>query len=571
MLKESAEWLKPFKRSFVDDDFKITDADSIKLWFDKLIEAEISSALDMKKWLSDYSELSSIVSEDYNRRYVAMTCDTKSEKKKEHFLSFVRDIQPKLSQWSNLADRKYYDSAHKNGLDKKVYGLLDKIFSTSIELFNEKNIPLDVELSELSQKYQTITGAWTVEFDGQVQTMPQMGKFMLKTDRAIRESAYKAMTTRRLEDAQKLESTFDKMVSIRDEYAKNLGLDNFRDYAFKSKLRDYSPNDCLEFHDAIENSAVPLVRKIAEKRKKEMNLNALRPWDMQVDAKGRNPLEPFKEVSELQDGVETIFNKIDRRLGERFKSIKEFMDLDSRDGKAQGGYQTTFEEKRIPFIFTNAAGLHNDVITLLHEGGHAFHTLECRDQQLQWYRHSGMEFAEVASMTQELFANPYLDVFYGDKEIADRARLEQLERTVDIFPWVATIDAFQHWIYTNPKHSQAERAEKWQEISGRFEVPLDWSGLDPNIKKYSWHRQLHLFEVPFYYIEYAIAQLGALQFYRIYKEDSQKAIDQYLTALKFGGSKPSGELFKTGGIEFNFSKEMLKSLVDMVEEEIERL
>ncbi len=565
------EWLKPFERKFIDPNFKITDAASIKPFVDKLLDREINSQQDVFEWLEDYSELESVIGEDFNHRYVAMTCDTKDKEKENAYLSFVREIQPKLTEWSHVLNKKYYGLECRNQLDKKRYGRLDRIISTQIELYEEKNIPLDVKLSEMSQKYQSITGAWMVEFDGKKQTMPQMIRYLYKTDRSIRESAWRASADRRLADSSALEELFDNMLKIRYNYAQNLNLKDYREFCFKSKLRDYTAEQCFEFHDSIEKAAVPVVKRIFEKRREKMNLNKLRPWDTVVDPLSRPPLEPFKEVNELQNGVEIIFRKINQRLGEKFKSIQHMMDLDSRDGKAPGGYQTTFEEQRIPFIFANSAGVHSDITTLLHEGGHAFHTLTCRNQPMVWYRHSSMEFAEVASMTQELFGNAYLDVFYKEEEQVKRAQLEQLERVVDIFPWVATVDAFQHWIYTNPNHDREERGKKWLEISERFEVGLDWQGINPEIKKHAWHKQLHIFEVPFYYIEYAIAQLGALQLYRVFKKSPAKAVDQYLKALSLGGSRSPAELFKAAGIKFDFSLDTLTELMETIEEEIKEL
>ncbi|GMT42632.1 MAG: oligoendopeptidase F [bacterium] len=562
---------RPFSRKFISKDFKITDAASIKPWVDKLLEREITSADEMADWLEDNSELQGIIGEYSNVRYVAMTCDTKSEDKKNAYLYFVREIQPKFSEWNNALNKKFYDSPAHKRLETKKYGRLDQMLSTAIKLYTEKNVPLEVRDTEMSQKYQIITGSWTVDFEGKTRTMPQMSLYLYGTDGDLRERAWKAMAARRLTDSGTLESLFDDMLSVRHEFAQNLGLDNYRGYCFKSKLRDYAPEDCLEFHDSIEKSVLPLVKKIAEKRKREMGVDRLRPWDMSVDPRGRPPLKPFVRVKELQDGVEEIFKSIDTRLGEMFCSIRDTMDLESRDGKAPGGYQTTFEERRIPFIFANSAGVHADVITLLHEGGHAFHTLSCRELPLIWYRHASMEFSEVASMTQELMGNPFLGVFYKDDEQANRARLEQLERVVEIFPWVATIDAFQHWIYTHPGHAREERTQQWLEISQRFEVGLDWSGLDQDIKRYGWHRQLHIFEVPFYYIEYAIAQLGALQIYRVYKKERRKAVDRYLDALALGGSGSPCELFAQAGIRFDFSQETIEPLMDMVEEEIESI
>ena len=563
--------LRPFPRKFVDQKFAVKDADSIRPWVEKLLDRPISSAEELARWLEDVSELEGIAGEDSNIRYVAMTCDTKNPAKTEAYLFFVREIMPKLAEWDDKIKRKYYESPWRKELDPRLYGRLDRMFATAIELFVEKNIPLDVRLSEMSQDYQRVTGAWTVEFDGKTLTMPQASRYLHQTDRKTRQAAWRAMSQRRLADAPALEALFDRMLKTRHEYAQNLGLKDFREYSFKAKLRDYSPEDCLEFHDSIEKAVVPLMRRIFEKRRRDMGLDSLKPWDTLVDPLGRPPLEPFKDVGKLQSGVGEIFEKIDARLGGMYGAITGMMDLDSRDGKAPGGYQTTYEERRTPFIFTNAAGVQGDVITLLHEGGHAFHTISCREAPMIWYRHASMEFSEVASMTQELFGNGHAAVFYPDAEQARRAMFEQLERTVDIFPWVATVDAFQQWIYSNPEHTGEERATKWLEISQRFEAGLDWAGIDPNARKYAWHRQLHIFEVPFYYIEYAIAQLGALQLYRKFKKNPEEAVDSYLSALKLGGSLSPRELFEAAGIKFDFSIGMLSDLMAMVEDEMERL
>jgi len=568
---KNTELLKSFPRKFVDANFVVKDAETIKPWVDKLLERQITSAIELEKWLEDVSELEGILDEDSNIRYVAMTCDTKDAAKTESFLYFVREIMPKLAEWDNQIKKKYYDSPFRKELNPKTYARLDRMFSVAIELFTEKNIPLNVKLSEMAQEYQKITGAWTVEFDGKTQTMPQMSRYIQQTDRNIRESAWHAMTQRRLVDVPALETLFDGMLKTRHEYSQNLGLKDFREYSFKAKLRDYSPDNCLEFHDSIEKAVVPLMRKIIDKRRKQMGLEKLRPWDLSVDPLGRPPLEPFKDVKKLQSGVGEIFQKIDPRLGEMFGAISETMDLDSRDGKAPGGYQTTFEERRVPFIFTNAAGVQGDVTTLLHEGGHAFHTIQCREAKMIWYRHASTEFSEVASMTQELFGNPHAAVFYGEADQVKRAMFEQLERVVDLFPWVATVDAFQHWIYTHPEHTGEERADKWLEITQRFEGGVDWSGIDPAVRKYGWHRQLHIFEVPFYYIEYAIAQLGSLQIYRLYKKNPKRAVDAYLSALKLGGCLSPKDLFESAGIKFDFSIKMLSELMAMAEEEMETL
>ncbi|MDH4183099.1 MAG: M3 family metallopeptidase, partial [Nitrospinota bacterium] len=354
----------------------------------------------------------------------------------------------------------------------------------------------------------------------------------------------------------------------------------------------------LEFHDSILKTAVPLSRKLAQRRMKSLGLDSLKPWDTECDEKGRPPLKPFQTTEKLAQGVADIFNNLDTRLGERFISIMDHMDLDSRKGKAPGGYQTTYSERRIPFIFTNAVGSQNDVNTLLHEGGHAFHTMESRDQRLIWYRHAPMEFSEVASMTMELLGGRELDPFYASNEERGRARAEHLRGVVSLFGWVAMVDAFQHWIYTHPGHTRAERDQTWIDLSEKYGAGVDWSTATEGAQGSLWHRQLHIFEVPFYYIEYAIAQLGALQIYRNFKsrerifteialalgEDAAKlspevlrfieperVMDQYLYALSKGGSEPAPALFEAAGVRFDFSARIMGQLMEMVEKEIEGL
>ena len=360
-----------------------------------------------------------------------------------------------------------------------------------------------------------------------------------------------------------------QMIVKRAEYADNLGLSDFREYSFLEKLRDYSPDDCLEFHSAIEKTAIPLAKKITESRRGKMALDTLNPWDTECDELGREPLKPFDTPAQLSKGTGEIFTALDKRLGDHFESIKHSMDLDSRKGKAPGGYQTTLSEARMPFIFTNAVGSQNDVNTLLHEGGHAFHTLQSRDQRLYWYRHASTEFSEVASMTQELLGGGRLEPFYDNEEDRNRARQEHLKGIVYLFGSVAKIDSFQHWIYTHPGHSREERTQEWLNINERFSVGVDWSNVPEGALASGWHRILHIFEVPFYYVEYAIAQLGALQVYRNYRRDPGHAMDKYLAALSLGGSATAPELFASAGIKFDFSEGVMAELMEMVEEELE--
>jgi oligoendopeptidase F len=565
---ENKPWLKQFERKFIPIDFKISDWSALEPYFQKLEEENITNKDTLEAWLDKTSELWGVIGEEGTKRYTQMTCHTNDEDKKKLYLNFVQEFQPKFSEWGNKLDKKYYSCEARNDLPEQDYGEHNKEVAASIELHSPKNIPLNTKLSELSQKYQEITGGWIVDFDGKEQTMPEMGKALLSQDRDYREKAWTAMVERRLQDKDQLENLYDDMLSLRKEYADNLSLKDYREYCFKSKLRVYTPEDCYDLHTAIEKSVVPLCEKIQEERKEQMGLEALKPWDLSVDPTGKPPLEPFKTIEELQDGCEKVFHQIDSRLGERFHTIRPYMDLDSRKGKAPGGYQASYSERRLPFIFANATGVQGDVRTLLHEAGHAFHTLQCRDQKLISYRHGPMEFCEVASMTQELLSLPYLKTFYPDEEDYKRACEEQLKGSITILSWVAQIDAFQHWIYTNPGHSIVERSQNWLALSDRFSSGVDWSDTPSGTREHLWHRQLHIFQVPFYYIEYAISQLGALQIYRNYKKDPEKALTQYLDALALGGSRDVRELYKAAGIKFDFSLELIQELSEMVAEDL---
>ncbi|VAX18112.1 Oligoendopeptidase F [hydrothermal vent metagenome] len=564
-------WLTPFPRQFVDKGLNVSKWTDLEPYFQMLEDHPLDTVDELEAWLLKWSELKEVVDEFCTKRYIEMTCHTDDDKKSQDYLYCVREVEPEATAWEDRLNRKYLASSALDDLDKGKYGQLTRMIKEGVELFDEKNIPLQVELSELSQEYQKIMGAMTVHFEGEEKTLPQMSAYLLGVDRKKRKSAYVAIVERRKKEEESLENIFDNMLGLRARWADNLGLPDYREYCFRSKLRDYTPDDCYEFHNAIEKAAVPLARELAEKRKMELGLEKLAPWDTSCDAKGLGPLKPFEKPDDLFTGVHNIFSSVDSRLGDMFGAIRFSMDLESRKGKAPGGYQATLAEARIPFIFTNAVGTHDDVNTLLHEGGHAFHTLKCRDLPLVWYHHASMEFAEVASMSMELVGGERLEPFYEKEEERKRAMRQRMEWIVNLFLWVAQVDAFQHWIYTNPGHTGKERVNAWVELSGRFNAGVDWSLAPAGSLEYSWHRQLHIFELPFYYIEYAIAQLGALQIYRKYKEDKSKAIEDYLNALSLGGSRIPKDLFSAANIRFDFSEELLRGLMDFVKHEISEL
>jgi oligoendopeptidase F len=411
-----------------------------------------------------------------------------------------------------------------------------------------------------------------VEFDGEEKTMPQMGVYQQKQDREVREAAWRGVAERRLQDRDNIDSIFDKMVTNRHQTAKNAGFDEYRGYMFDVKHRfDYTPEDCIAFHDAIEQTCVPIVRKLAEERRSALGVETLRPWDLAVDPFGHAPLTPFKDADDLIEKTSNLFHKMDGELGEMFDSMRDggySLDLDSRKGKAPGGYQASRDRQRKPFIFMNAASLPRDLDTMVHEAGHAFHYMLCRQDDLVWYRGAPLEFAEVASMSMESIAYPFLDEFYSPKE-TKRAIRKHLEGVVATLAWVAIVDAFQHWIYLHPNHTRQERTTCWLDLGKRFGAGVDWSGLEAE-QEAEWHRQLHPFEVPFYYIEYGIAQLGALQMWLEYCKDPKGAIAAYKKGLTLGASKPLPELFETAGLRFDFSAEMVGVLMQSVEEALDQ-
>jgi oligoendopeptidase F len=562
-------WLSLYPRSYIDPALTIFGWNEIEPLYRSLSECQIDNVEQLKQWLTDWSEVEGVVHEFATTRYVDMTCDTGSEEKKSAYLAVVRDIEPKIAEWDDKLNRKFLAAKGRDQLPADEFTQFDRGVRVSAELFLEKNIPLKTRLSELGHRYQEVSGSLMVEFEGEERTLQQMGLFLRENDRSLRERAWRASAERRLMEKDTFEEIFDEMVALRHQVATNLGLPDYQAYSFKSKLRDYTPEDCATFHNAIEKTAMPVARAINERRRKEMGIESVAPWDTACDPLGRSPLRPFADTTKLADGVSAIFHEVDGRLGAFFDSIRFSMDLDSRKGKAPGGYQTTFAERRLPFIFTNAVGVHDDVNTLLHEGGHAFHTLMCRDQSMIWNRHAAMEFAEVASMSMELVCGDRLAPFYGSEEERGRAWREKLESSVDIFGWVAQIDSFQSWIYAHPEHTREERGAAWLAVNERFNTGIDWSGAPDAVRQNLWHRQLHIFEVPFYYIEYAIAEIGALQVWRNYRHNSKKAIDAYLSALAVGGAKTPVDLFAKADIRFDFTEQLLGELMDMVAEELE--
>jgi oligoendopeptidase F len=561
-----------FPRKWVPADATFKTWDQIEPWYRQLIDRPINSTAELEKWLVDCDEVNAAVSEEGERRHIAMTCQTDDPEREAAHLAFVRDIRPKLKPLLNDLRSKYLDSPHRAGLSKDRYHVFDRSQASRRDLYREANIPRETELAELDQKYQKVIGAMTVTFEGKEYTPAQMAPFLEETDRARRQAAWELVAARRLQDRDTLDDLFDRMAVLREEIAQEAGFPSYVEYAYKARERfDYGVDDARAFQDAIEKTVVPLARKIQEDRKAALGVDSLRPWDLAVDPLGRPPLRPFTDVNKLAEGCQAIFNDVDPDLAAQFAYMREhdLLDLANRKGKAPGGYQTTLDDSRLPFIFMNAVGLDGDLRTLLHEGGHAFHALAARSEPLGAYRESPIEFCEVASMSMELLGARDLADFYNAAD-ADRSYQQLLEGIVLILPWIATVDAFQHWLYFHPGHTRDERRAAWNDLMDRFGGIVDWSGHE-NARSNSWHRQLHIFLYPFYYIEYGIAQLGALQIWKRSLTDRPGAVAAYKRGLAIGGAKPLPNLFEAAGAKFDFSVATIAPLMATIGEELAKI
>lgn len=555
---------------FVPADIDATNWDNLQPYYQQLLDREFKCSGCLEQFLLDRSELDAAASEAGSNLYITMTCNTEDKNAKDAFLSFVENVEPELKKLGFELNKKVVSSQHIDSLDKDRFGVLIRDWCADVEIFRDENVPLQTEDTKLGQEYAELCGAMMVNFDGEERTMPQMGMYQQDQDRSVREASWRAVAERRLQDRDAIDGIFDKMVANRNQTAQNAGFEEYRGYMFAVKHRfDYTPEDCIAFHDAIDEACMPIVRALAKERKEALGVDTLRPWDIAVDPHGHAALKPFDSADDLIEKTSKLFHRMDTELGDMFDTMRDggySLDLDSRKGKAPGGYQASRDRQRKPFIFMNAAGLPRDLDTMVHEAGHAFHYMLCRHDDLVWYRGAPLEFAEVASMSMELLAYPFLDEFYSPEEIK-RAIKKHLEGIVSTLTWVATIDAFQHWIYLNPEHTREERTAHWLELGERFGGGVDWTGLEAE-QEAVWHRQLHPFEVPFYYVEYGIAQLGALQMWLKYIENPKEAIAAYKNGLELGASKTLPSLFEASGLKFDFTTDMVSTLMKTVGEEL---
>lgn len=559
-------------RTFLSSELSFT-WENLKPYFDNLLSREIESKADLMQWLNDRSELNAVLEEEFAWRYIRMNIDTTNKNLQESFQFFVEKVNPEIAPFENKLNQKLYDSDYKKELTEDGFPILLRSVANQIELFREENIPLFTKLESESQKYGAISAGLSIVYNGEEFTLQAAAKFLKNTNREIREEVYYLIQNRRFEEVEKLDNLFNELVELRQQVAQNADFENYRDYMFKSMGRfDYSVADCEAFHESIKKHLVPLLKEVTEKRKKMLGLETLKPWDLSVDINLQEPLKPFDSGEELLEKTIVCFDKIDPFFGECLREMnrKKHLDLESKKGKAPGGFNYPLYESGYPFIYMNAVGSFRDIVTMIHEGGHAIHSVLSHELDLVDFKGLTSEIAELASMSMELISMDNWDVFFDNEADLKRAKRDQLIDILGTLPWVATIDKFQHWIYTHKNHTVEERNNYWLELTEEFSSgEVDWTGAE-KFKASQWQRQLHLYEVPFYYIEYGMAQLGAVALWRNYKKDPKKTIQRYKNALSLGYTKSIGEIYEAAGIKFDFSNEYVQELSHFIYEELQQ-
>jgi len=559
-----------------------TDSNEFKTWdwarlepYFKDLEARAINDSNVIDWLSDWARVSNIISETYSRLSVATTVDTTDEAATQAYINYIEHVIPPAQAAGQALKEKLLAS----GIEPPNYSIELRDMRTEADLFRDENLPLQTEEGKLGTDFDKVIGAQTVVLDGEEKTLPALKPIYLDTDRSKREQAWRLASERQLADRGTLNELWGKFLKIRTQMAANADMADFRAYRWRDFKRfDYTPEDCLTFHRAIEEVAVPAAQRIYERRRQRLGLDKLRPWDLDVDPEGKEPLKPAADAAQMEAITAQIFHKVDPQLGNYFEIMRSegLLDLPNRKGKAPGGYCTYYNVVKRPFIFMNAVGVHDDVQTLLHEGGHAFHAFE--GSKLPDYRNGGapIEFCEVASMSMELLAAPYLTKdqggFYDNAADAARARVEHLEGVILFWPYMAVVDAFQHWVYTHQEEAfdPANCDRVWGEQWDRFMKGIDYSGLEDS-KVTGWHRKLHIFQIPFYYVEYGLAQLGAVQVWRNSLQNQAQAVADYRSALALGGTEPLPKLFAAAGAKFAFDAETMRQCVDLAERTINEL
>lgn len=561
-------------RTFIGEDITLSSWEVLQPLYENLVNREINNANDLKQWFYDRSQLESYLSENMAWRYIKMTCDTASEENQKNYQFFVEQIQPQLSAYDDQLNQKALQSPFLNELTDAGFDITIRGMKKAVEIFREENISIQTQIQTKQTEYQAITAAMTVNINGEEMTLPKAADILQSPDREKRKEAWLKISERRFADKDRLDILFNELRDLRHQVAINAGFANFRDYMFAALGRfDYTTQDCFNFHEAVAEAVVPLVNEMTQERLTKLQYDSLKPYDLKVDIEGKPALKPFSGGEDLLDKTVVCFERIDKKLADYIRIMRRMghFDVESRKGKAPGGYNYPLEEIGVPFIFMNATSSLRDVVTMVHEGGHAIHSFEVRDLPINSFRNTTAEVAELASMSMELISMENWDVFFENEEDLKRAKIEHLEDILKGLPWIATVDKFQHWLYENPTHSIEERQEAWVKIYEQLsDTVTDWSGYE-NFKKYVWQRQLHIYEVPFYYIEYGMAQLGAISVWRNYKQDAKKGLEGYLNALKLGYTAPIGKIYEAANIKFDFSKEYISELMQFVKAELKAL
>ncbi len=570
----------PVYYNYLTSNIILNTWESVESFFEELKSRTINSVQDLQKWLSDKSELETFIQEDCGWRYIKMTCETSNEKYTEAFNYFVQEIEPRIAPYTNAFNIKFIECEFTKQLNKSTYGLLLKQVELSIKLFREENIALQAEMQTLQNEYGALVAQMMITHDGNDLTLPQAAKFFKSKNRELREQIYVQICTRRLKDKKKLNDLLNKLIALRHQIALNAGYNNFTNYKYDELHRfDYNQSHVETLHASVSKHIKPIIQSFQQERKNILTTDSLRPWDMDVDLTDKELATPFATDKELLKKTVSCFNEIDPFFAACINTmqIKGYLDLDSRKGKSPGGYNYPLYESNIPFIFMNAAGTMRDVETMVHEGGHAIHSFLSGSLPLIDFKNLPSEVAELASMSMELMAMEHFHHFNSDENELKQIKKHQLQSSLETLVWVCTVDKFQHWIYNNPKHTIEEREQAWLNIYDEFNPNcLDFSNSSSNIdlmemKKNMWQKQLHIYEVPFYYIEYAIAQLGAIAMWRQYKLDGKTAIANYKNALKLGYSVTIPSIYKTAGIEFDFSENYIVELANFIKTELVNL
>lgn len=562
------------KRSFLPSKLELHHWDEIETYFTELLNRNIDELTSLYQWLSDRSELEAFLQEDLAWKYIRMSGDTANEEFTLAYNQFVGEIQPRIAPLSHQLDVKLLASPALSQLSEHAYSILLRQVKQRVALYREENIPLIAELQQKEQEYSAITGAMAIEVEGKELTLYQAANYLESNDRKLREEVYRKIAARRLQDADKIDALFDDLAGRRQKIALNAGFSNFRDYMFAYLGRfDYSPDDCFRFHESVARHLVPLVARVEEHHRLQLGLNDYRPWDHAAVPAGIKPLRPSANGKELMEKTIACFDAIDPFLGDCMREMDKAgrIDLESRKGKAPGGYNYPLYESGLPFIFMNATNSLRDLVTMVHEGGHAVQSILNRNLRLVDFKNIPSEIAELASMSMELISMEHWDLFFNDKEELKRARCKHLEEILEGLPWIAAVDDFQHRLYTTPDVNKEKRTAIWNEVYQRFSSNLtNWVGLE-HFRSTMWQKQLHLFEVPFYYIEYGFAQLGAIAIWKNYLENPARTLQQYKNALQLGYTCTISEVYEAVGIRFDFSDDYIRDLAGFVSRKLKEL